>query len=139
MTTTEAEHEDLVREWFDVAHAEDWDAMRELVTADFRAHFPPSLGPEPVDIDELIGLLQHFEQAHDIHEVLVEGDRVAARMDANARVVEEFQGLPPSDEEASVPAMFFWRIENGKIAEEWIYEDTLGFMQQLGVIELPDG
>jgi hypothetical protein len=29
------------------------------------------------------------------------------------------------------------RIEDGTIAERWVQPDTLGMMQQLGIVELP--
>jgi predicted ester cyclase len=32
-----------------------------------------------------------------------------------------------------------FRIENGKIAEEWVGDDMLGLMQQLGAIPTPKG
>jgi predicted ester cyclase len=38
----------------------------------------------------------------------------------------------------SVAAVHLFRIEGGKIAEQWCVWDTLGMMQQLGVVPLPE-
>jgi predicted ester cyclase len=43
-------------------------------------------------------------------------------------------GIPPTGRSVSVSAVHLFRIEGGKIAEQWVVWDTLGFMQQIGVI-----
>jgi hypothetical protein len=34
----------------------------------------------------------------------------------------------------NVAGISIFRMENGKIAEDWVSEDSLGLMQQIGVI-----
>ena len=47
--------------------------------------------------------------------------------------------LPTTGKEANVQGGSFMRYKDGKIIEETIYYDVLGFMAQLGIIELPEG
>ena len=49
----------------------------------------------------------------------------------------ELMGIPPTGREIHVDAITIQRIENGKIAEEWTVWDTLGLLQQIGVVEAP--
>lgn len=51
----------------------------------------------------------------------------------------EFMGMPPTGRVVTVYGISIYRIENGKIAEEWFQQDWLGLLQQIGVIPLPGG
>jgi predicted ester cyclase len=43
-------------------------------------------------------------------------------------------GIAPTGRKIDVSAISIHRMEGGKIAETWEVWDTLGFLQQLGVI-----
>jgi predicted ester cyclase len=43
-------------------------------------------------------------------------------------------GIPPTGNQIAVEAMEIYRLEDGRIAEQWVVMDGLGMMQQLGVI-----
>ena len=43
-------------------------------------------------------------------------------------------GIPPTGNKVRVDAISIHRVEDGKIAETWQVWDTLGFLQQLGVV-----
>jgi predicted ester cyclase len=43
-------------------------------------------------------------------------------------------GIAPTGRVIRVDAISVFRIANGKIAESWEVWDTLGFLQQLGVV-----
>ena len=45
-----------------------------------------------------------------------------------------FQGMPPTGKQVTGSGISIHRIANGKIAEAWVNFDTLGMLQQLGVI-----
>ena len=45
-----------------------------------------------------------------------------------------FMGIPPNGNKVVVWMANIWRLAEGKIAEGWFNQDTLGLMQQLGVI-----
>lgn len=50
----------------------------------------------------------------------------------------EFEGLPPTGKRAVVQGIFIHRLAGGKIVEDWANRDTLGLLQQLGVIPVPE-
>jgi predicted ester cyclase len=48
--------------------------------------------------------------------------------------VGEINGIPPTGKKVSVSAISIHQMRDGKIAETWEVWDTLGFLQQLGVV-----
>ena len=46
----------------------------------------------------------------------------------------EFEGIPPTGKRAVVQGVYIHRLAGGKIVEDWTVRDTLGLLQQLGVI-----
>ena len=79
-----------------------------------------------------------FPDAHfTIDDMIVEGDKATIRMTMTATHKGEFMGIPPSNKTVTVWAISIDRVANGKFAESWERYDTLGLMQQLGVIPAP--
>ena len=48
-------------------------------------------------------------------------------------------GIPPTGKEVTMGSIDIVRIEGGQIAERWGEGDTMGMMQQLGVVPSPGG
>ena len=48
--------------------------------------------------------------------------------------VGEINGIPPTNKKVWVDAISIHRMAGDKIAETWEVWDTLGFLQQLGVV-----
>ena len=48
--------------------------------------------------------------------------------------VAEVNGVPPTGNSIRVDAITIHRMQDGKIAETWEVWDTLGFLQQIGVV-----
>jgi predicted ester cyclase len=46
-------------------------------------------------------------------------------------------GAPPTGKQVTATGMSVFRIANGKIVEHWGENDSLGVMQQLGLIPMP--
>lgn len=130
--TTE-ENEALVTRYSETVERRDWDGLRALVSDDFVVHEPPSIEPEPVDIEGHIESLKPFEWRIDVEDIFAAGDKVVTREVIYATQIEEFEGLPPSDDELSITSILIWEIEDGTIAEIWSSPDAFGMMQQLGV------
>ena len=87
--------------------------MRDMVTM-FRTAFPDL----QVTVDDLIA----------------EGDKVVARITAKGTHKGEFMGTPATNKQISMQEIHICRIAGGKIVEHWGLEDSLGMMQQLGMI-----
>lgn len=72
-----------------------------------------------------------------IEQVVAEGDRVSTRGYFTGTHLGEFNGIPPTGKSIRADYVDIWRIEAGKVAENWVQMDMLGLLQQLGVIPTP--
>lgn len=70
-------------------------------------------------------------------EYIAEGDRVASCFTMSGTQPSTFQGIPPTGYQVTVPGMHVFHITGGKIAEVRVSMDTLGMLQQLGVLPEP--
>ncbi|HSM16964.1 MAG TPA: ester cyclase [Gemmatimonadales bacterium] len=115
----------------------DLSAIDEIWAADFLGH--PPVGPD------LRGrhALQERVRAHrstfpdwkeDVQEVVAEGDRVAARWISTGTDVGGFQGNPPTGRSVRIGELGFYRIEDGRIVEQWVLADVLSLREQLELV-----
>jgi predicted ester cyclase len=72
-----------------------------------------------------------------IEDALAEGDRVVVRTTFRGTHTGSLMGIPPTGKQVTVSALNFFRIVNGRAAEQWVNNDDMGMMQQLGVIPAP--
>ena len=72
-----------------------------------------------------------------IDDMLAEGDKVAVRLTATGTNKGAFRGIPPTNKKVTVSMIQIDRIVGGKFVEGWSRYDTLGLMQQLGLIPTP--
>lgn len=118
-----------------------FDAIDHLVADDFVGHNPslhePVRGPDGVrEIAEMLHAA--FPDCEvELEDVIADGNRVAQRVTLTATHEGEFMGIDPTGEQVEVTGMNITRLEDGKWAEGYELWDTLGLLQQLGVVELP--
>ena len=113
----------------------------ELYTSDVVDHSaPPGLPPGIEGYRLKLGMFTNaFPDLHLAYEhVIVEGDMVAGRFTLTGTHQGDFAGIPATGKQISVTGHDFGRVVNGKLAEHWVEMDTLGMMQQLGVIPAPE-
>jgi predicted ester cyclase len=76
-----------------------------------------------------------------IEDMIAEGDKVAVRATTRGTHTAPLPTpagiIPPTGKQVSMSTISILRIADGKIAEERVQADVLGFMQQLGVIPAP--
>lgn len=114
------------------------EVVDELIAATFVNHDPSVTG----DLGGPEGTKQLIEQYRaaypdlrvTVEDQLAEGDRVATRWTARGTHQGELLGIPATGKETTVTGLTIDRIENGKIIESWNNWDTLGMLQQLGVV-----
>ena len=83
-------------------------------------------------------LINAFPDTHfTIDDMVVEGDKVAVRITMNGTNKGEFMGIAPTNKKMTMWMIQIFRIAGGKIVEGWSRYDTLGLMQQLGVVPTP--
>lgn len=66
--------------------------------------------------------------------LIAEGDRVVSHSRMRATHTGVWLGIAPTHREVSLPMIVIQRIAEGKIAEDWVLVESLGFYQQLGLV-----
>jgi len=83
-------------------------------------------------------LYEAFSDLHfTIDDMVVEGDKGAIRWTMTGTQKGIYRGIPPTHKKITIWFITIDRLVDGKIVEEWERFDTLGMMQQLGVIPKP--
>ena len=113
------------------------ETIDELTAPDFVSHDPAN--PEvrgPEGLKQLVSMYVNAfpDVQFTIEEQIAEGDKVVTRYTARGTHSGELQGIAPTGKMATVTGILINRIAEGKIAESWVNWDTLGLMQQLGVV-----
>ena len=73
-----------------------------------------------------------------LHDLFAEGSKVGTRYTMTATHQNEFMGAPPTSKQLEVTGAAIFLLAGGKIVEIWNFLDTLGLMQQLGLIPTPE-
>jgi steroid delta-isomerase-like uncharacterized protein len=69
--------------------------------------------------------------SYTVEDALAEGDRVVLRWVIRGRHTGAFQGLPPTGKDFALTGITSVRLENGKLAENWVEQDIAGLIAQL--------
>jgi predicted ester cyclase len=67
-------------------------------------------------------------------DVIAEREKVVWRFTSTATHNGPFMGIPPTGKRGIVTGIVIFRLENSQIVEGWVNLDTLGLLQQLGVV-----
>lgn len=135
------QNKDLVRRFVERFSQKDQDVFDELLAPAF-VDLTPAPGAEPtregwkqnVSMGEWLAFPDlHFQ----IEEQIAEGDRVVNRMTARGTHRGEFRGIPATGKEVNGANVTIFRVAGDKITERWTIFDSMGMMQQLGVIPAP--
>jgi steroid delta-isomerase-like uncharacterized protein len=71
----------------------------------------------------------------DVHDMVAEGDLVVSRATIRAKHVGTYHNIPPTKKSVAIFSMIMARADPSGICEEaWSAYDTMGLMQQLGVL-----
>lgn len=131
----------LVRRFYEAIDRGDLDAMDELVAENYLDHNPPPFPGLGQGREGLKDAFKIFWTAtpgyHKIEDQIAEGDRVVTRMTAYGKHEGDLPGAPRTGHDLKMTAVVIHRIENGKLAEKWSDKDALGFLQQIGVLQMP--
>ncbi len=139
--TSEAENEAIARRWHeDAINGGDLAVIDEIVSSDVVHHagtFPDGEGPDAVKT-VLDALLAGFPDVrHTIEQVIASDDFVVTRWQAEGTHEGEFQGYAATGTPVTWTGINIFRIECGRIAEEWSEVDGLGRLRQLGLLGTP--
>jgi len=67
-----------------------------------------------------------------------EGDLVATRGYFTGTNKGSFMGAPVTGKKVRAEYIDVWKIKNGKAVENWVQMDSVGIMEQLGLVQAPE-
>ena len=132
-----AENEAVVRRFYEQMNNERKNELAdELFTADHVMHDPQvPAGVGPQGMADVVAVYQEGVDGHwGIEEIFSTDDRVVVRWTGSGTHTGTVNGIPPTGRAVRVDAITIHRMKDAKIAETWEVWDTLGFLQQIGVI-----
>jgi predicted ester cyclase len=140
--------EDLVRKVrkiYEEAYNEgNLNILDDILDANYVRHQPPmqkveSLVAYKKFITEVLEAYTNFKMV--VEEIIADGNRTVARLTLTGKNTGRIPSLktPPTGREISMPSCVVSAWENGKIVEEWAYNDYLGLTYQFGVMPIFPG
>lgn len=135
----EANIKELVTAYYqkmDLLHG-DFTKMKEVFNDSMTFHFPGV--PVPMTVAEFQGPAQGIyagfsDFKHIIEDFIIDGDKVACRINITGTHNGEFQGIPATNKSIAISAITIFRIENDRLSEHWVSVDMMGLMIQIGAI-----
>jgi steroid delta-isomerase-like uncharacterized protein len=115
------------------------EVIDEVVDPDFVCHDPNSETGEIRGADTIKGEIGYFHNAFPdffwrVEDQVAEGEKVTARYTFGGTHQGEFFGVPASGKRVQISGTSVYRIEGGKLVEEWASYDLLGGLRQIGAI-----
>jgi steroid delta-isomerase-like uncharacterized protein len=139
------ENKMVIRRYTDeVLNQGNMDTLDQVLAGNFTNHDPGN--PGVVSRDDykqfVTALRTAFPDLHFTHEdEVADGDEVAVRWTMRGTNRGELampEGpVPPTGKQVQVSGISILRLAGGKMVEQWIHGDNLGFLQQLGLIPAP--
>lgn len=135
-----AENKEVARRFFeDMLSTGNFGIADELVHPDVILYHPAF--PDPQNgRDKLVGGLSAFRAGFSnlkltVEAMIAEGNFVVVRWRSQGTHDGELFGIPATGKSMNIGGMSYLEIINGKIVQDWVSEDSLGWMKQLGVID----
>jgi len=95
---------------------------------------PARRGPQEMT-EHVSGWLMSFPDLRfHIEQMIAERDRVVSQLMMEGTHQGTWMGISPTHKKLQIRMITIHRIANGKIAEDWVLVESLGFFEQLGVL-----
>lgn len=96
-------------------------AVDELVADNYRVIDPPGIPPGKEGFRALVNMYRTGapDLKMTIEDLIAEGDKVAVRWVATGTLTGEMMGMPPTGQKVTFRAISWFRLVNGRLAEEW--------------------
>ncbi len=134
--STETNKAVVRRYWQELWNSKRGDIIDDIAVDPVKFHFPGGQAHQPPSLHKWFETaLVAFSDVHfTIHVELAEGDLVAVHWSYVATNTGPFLGRPATGRRVTDEGTDIFRVEQGKIVEMWVNQDSLGLMQQLGVV-----
>ena len=136
-----ADNESVVRGFLGaIGNGCDVETAATFLVDDFDAHMAGM--PDLRGVDAWKQMAASFQTAFpdlrlEITELAVAGELVCAHWRWTATHTGELMGIPPTANAVAAEGAGFYRVRDGKIVSEWMIEDMLSVMQQVGAVPAP--
>jgi predicted ester cyclase len=132
--------EKLAREVIAAFGDDDIDRIGTLVTDDFVDHGAPPWAPQGRDgyLKIMRFLKDVLQIRYEVHEVVADGDLVAARATVHGVHNSGSLGFAPTGRPYAMSTMHMYRAEGGLLAEHWGVRDELSVLWQVGALPAPE-
>jgi predicted ester cyclase len=127
----------VLRYFEDVLNKQNLEVVDEIFSQDYKSHWLLDKESPTGNLQQLKTFLPAFFLAFpDLHytvaDIIAENDKVVVRLIFNATHKGEIFGVKPNGYKIDyVSEVFFFRVENGKIAEGWVQVDMYGLLRKL--------
>ena len=133
----EEKNKELVNSYVEAINQGNFEGLAELLSSDYAGHSPPGY-PENISRDRLIENYKTAAKdiksfAWEIEDLMAAGDKVILRAMVSGVYYGNLPDIKVKGESISFSLISIMRIEDGKIAEEWMIDDMLGLARQLGM------
>jgi steroid delta-isomerase-like uncharacterized protein len=137
--STEAITKVVSRIWEEIWNKGELEASDEVFSPNYVGHLPMMEVHGPAEFKQLVATYRAaYPDVHlTVEDIFGFGDRMAVRWVSRGTHLGAMMGVPPSGNRIEIMGISLFRIENGKVAEEWEGFDTLKMMQQIGAIPAP--
>ncbi len=133
------EQKQLIHTVIDVIfNQQDLDRLEEFFTEDFYNHDGfPGAPTGPAAFRAYLPMMKTAfpDRILTPEFTLCDGDRVVSRTITEGTMTGPFMGIPATGKPYRITATDTYQIRDGKICARWGNEDSLGMMQQLGLME----
>ncbi len=132
-----AENKALARRSFEAFNQRDLSAADQIYAPSYVLHSPIAPPDLPIGAEGVrqqhAGYLAAFPDAQiTVEDLIAEGDRVAVRVTVRGTHQGTFIGVAPTGRRVTLEAITIYRVDAGKIVEDWTIADIPGLLQQLG-------
>lgn len=129
-------NKEIAKAWFAAIDANDFDTVKKLMADNHTFHNP--MTPAPVGIPEHLGMMEMmtsaFEGNHHLDLVLSDGEYATVRGTWKGKHVGEFNGVPATGNPVQFTFMDIFRVENGKVTDEYFEMNPMAIMSQIGAV-----
>lgn len=133
----------IVRDYIEeVENQGNFEATNKYLTSHFQTH-SLHLDPQPVGAAQPKTFKEALKQSNDalsksrkiINDIFMQEDKVVVSWTIEAINTGKFMGNSSTNKKVTYCGMSIYRLESGKIAEQWYVWDRLGLYQQLGIVK----
>ena len=136
-----ADNKAIARHFLEGFNSENLAAANEFVAANFTNHDPstPPLPTGPEGYQQLVSTYRTIypDLRMTVDDLIAEGDKVVGRWTAHGTNTGPLMGMPPTGKTATVTGISIFTVTGGQVTEQRVNWDTLGMLQQLGVVPAP--